>query len=105
MGVYERRLMLLEMLSVAKLVTYSRLAQELGVSIETIRTDITALMCLYPIETVRGCNGGVKLADRQHFHRKTLSDDQTAFLIKIRARFDNEELAMLDSIILQLATQ
>ena len=105
MGVYERRLMLLEMLSVAKLVTYSRLAQELGVSIETIRTDITALMCLYPIETVRGCNGGVKLADRLPSRHKALTDDQTAFLIKIRARFDKEELEMLDSIILQLAAQ
>ena len=103
MGVYERRLMLLEMLSVAKLVTYGRLAEELGVSIETIRTDITALMCLYPIETVRGCNGGVKLANRSLSHNNPLTKDQTAFLIRIRTRFDIEELEMLDSIILQLA--
>lgn len=105
MGMYERRLMILEMLSVTNLVTYSRLAKELGVSIETIRTDITALMCLYPIETVRGCNGGVKLIDRPLSRHKTLTEDQTSFLFRIRARFDNEELEMLDSIILQFAAQ
>lgn len=44
MGVYERRLMILEMLSVTKRITYRRLAQELGVSVETIRMDILALM-------------------------------------------------------------
>ena len=102
MGVYERRLMLMEMLSVTELATYRQLAEELGVSVETIRTDITALMCLYPIETIRGCNGGVKLADHLSRHR-TLTKKQTAFLIGIRARFEGEDLEMLDSIILQLA--
>ena len=62
MGVYERRLMIVEMLSVAKRITYHYLAQELNVSVETIRTDIIALMCIYPIEITRGRNGGVKLA-------------------------------------------
>ena len=52
MGVYERRLMILEMLSVTKRITYRCLAQELGVSVETIRMDVLALMCIYPIEVV-----------------------------------------------------
>ncbi len=59
MGVYERRLMIVEMLSVAKRITYHYLAQELSVSVETIRTDIIALMCIYPIEITRGRNGAL----------------------------------------------
>ena len=103
MGVYERRLMLLEMLSVTNLITYSQLAQELKVSVETIRTDITALMCLYPIETVRGCNGGVKLMGGYPSRRKALTKKQTAFLINMRRKVDGDELKTLDSIILQFA--
>ncbi len=74
MGVYERRLMILEMLSVTKRITYHHLAQELGVSVETIRMDVLALMCIYPIEVVRGCNGGVKLAEGYPSRRKVLSE-------------------------------
>lgn len=40
------------------------LAQELNVSIRTIKYDIEELACSYPIETVRGRYGGcVKLSD------------------------------------------
>lgn len=105
MGVYERRLLLMEILSKVELVTYSQLAEELGVSIETIRTDITSLMCLYPIETVRGCHGGVKFLGRRSSSHKILTEKQTSFLISIRTQFDGEELEILDSIILQLAAQ
>lgn len=103
MGVYERRLIILEMLSVTKRITYRCLAQELGVSVETIRMDVLALMCIYPIEVVRGCNGGVKLAEGYPSHRKALSEKQSALLVQLRTQLTGEDLQMLDNIILQFA--
>lgn len=103
MGVYERRLMILEMLSVTKRITYRCLAQELGVSVETIRTDVLALMCIYPIEVVRGCNDGVKLAEDYPSRRKTLNEKQSALLVRLRTQLTGEDLQMLDNIILQFA--
>ena len=92
MGVYERRLMILEMLSVTKRITYHHLAQELGVSVETIRMDVLALMCIYPIEVVRGCNGGVKLAEGYPSRRKVLSEKQSALLVQLRTQLTGEDL-------------
>ena len=101
MGVYERRLMIVEMLSVAKRITYHYLAQELNVSVETIRTDIIALMCIYPIEITRG----VKLADGYPVRRKPLGEEETALLMNLRAQLTGEKREMMDNIILQLAAQ
>ena len=105
MGVYDRRLKLLDILSLsgAEPVTYGRLAQELNVFAETIRTDVLALICSYQIEIVRGCNGGVRLQREKTSRNKILTDDQAVFLINIRSRFNGEELRMLDSIIHRLA--
>lgn len=102
MGVYERRLMIVEMLSAAKRITYHRLAQELGVSVETIRMDIIALMCIYPIEIARGRNGGVKLADGYPVRRKPLGEEESALLMDLRAQLTGEKLKIMDNIILQL---
>ena len=102
MGVYERRLMIVEMLSAAKRITYHRLAQELGVSVETIRMDIIALMCIYHIEIARGRNGGVKLADGYPVRRKPLGEEESALLMDLRAQLTGEKLKIMDNIILQL---
>lgn len=103
MGVYERRLIIMEMLSAAKRITYRRLAQELGVSVETIRTDIIALMCIYPIEVVRGRNGGVELAEGYPYRRKPLDEDELALLMNLRMQLSDENLKTMDRIILQFA--
>ena len=60
----ERRQELLEVLSRRRHDTYSNLACEFNVSRMTIRRDILALMCSYPIKTVHGGrHGGVKVED------------------------------------------
>ena len=94
--------MIVEMLSVAKRITYHYLAQELNVSVETIRTDIIALMCIYPIEIARGRNGGVKLADGYPVRRKPLGEEESALLMDLRAQLTGEKLKIMDNIILQL---
>lgn len=75
----------------------------LGVSAETIRTDVLALMCIYPIEVVRGCNGGVKLAEGYPSRRKTLNEKQSVLLVQLRTQLTGEDLQTLDNIILQFA--
>lgn len=103
MGVYERRLMIVEMLSVSKRITYRHLAQELNVSVETIRADIIALMCIYPIEVARGCNGGIRLVEGYPSRRKPLTEKQSALLMYLRTQLTGEKLEILDSIIFQLS--
>lgn len=50
----DRRRMLLKILSVRKCEKIENLALELEVSCRTIRYDIEALSCAYPIRTVTG---------------------------------------------------
>lgn len=99
----ERRQELLEVLCRRRRDTYSNLAQEFGVSKRTIQNDILSLSCSYPIETVSGNGGGIKIADWYHLNRKTLNPDQVALLKKLGAQLQGEDLATLNSIISDFA--
>ncbi len=94
----ERRQELLETLCRRRKDTYANLAHEFGVSKRTIRYDIEILSCSYPIETVSGNGGGVKIADWYHLNRKTLNPKQVALLKKLGAQLQGEDLATLNSI-------
>jgi len=63
--------------------TMGQLACELGVTTRTIRNDITILTTKYPLETVRGNGGGVKLMDWYHPHKNTLSQEHQNVLIEL----------------------
>ena len=96
----ERREAEMEILCRKKQVTYRELAQEFGVSRETIRKDILDLMCSYPIETVRGrYGGGVKILPGFSIQPKTLNREQVAFLEGMRSRVTSDELEVLSSIL------
>ncbi|WP_251491048.1 HTH domain-containing protein [Otoolea muris] len=104
MSYAERREAILEVLCIRRHETYRNLAFEFHVSRETIRHDIAALMCLYPIETVRGrYGGGVKLAEGFDPYRRKLTARQAALLIKLSAQLTGDELSILDSILRQFA--
>jgi len=76
MSLSERRQRLLELLCLRRHDTYDNLAYEFNVSKMTIRRDITALMCSYPIETVRGrYGGGVRVKADYWPFRKTLTKE------------------------------
>ena len=70
-NIFERRQRLMEVLCLRRHDTYDNLASEFKVSKMTIRRDIAALTCSYPIETVRGrYGGGVRVrADRSEERR------------------------------------
>ena len=104
MSAGERRQRILEILCLRRQDTYGNLATEFGVSRETIRRDILVLMCSYPIETVRGRHGGgVKISDDYWPYRKTLDSEQIDFLIRQSKKVEGRDLAILSSILFQLA--
>lgn len=100
----ERRQDLLEVLCHRRYDTYDNLAFEFNVSRRTIRRDIAILMCSYPIETIRGYGGGVKIADGYYYsHRKSLNKKQTALLRRLRVQLEDADLEIIDSILIQFA--
>ncbi len=104
MSLSERRQRLLEVLCLRRHDTYDNPAHEFNVSKMTIRRDITALTCSYPIETVRGRYGdGVQVKDDYLPYRKTLNAKQVTLLIRLSAQLDGDDLATISSIIFQLA--
>lgn len=72
----ERRQRLLEVLCIRRYDTCDNLAHEFHVANSTIRRDLEILTCSYPIETVRGRYGGVRVADGYYLYRKTLTPNQ-----------------------------
>ena len=109
MGSAERRQELLEVLCHRRHDTYDNLARDFNVSKMTIRRDIAALMCSYPIETVHGGRHGcVKVMDRYYLHHrnrdyKTLDTKQIALLRKLGSQLVGDDLDTLNSILVQFA--
>ena len=99
MNPWERRQKILEILCLRRHETTETLAHEFNVSRETIRRDITVLTCSYPVETVQGSHGGVRVADWFHLDRRTLNSDEITFLHKLEGRLDGADREMLNRII------
>lgn len=76
----ERRQLILEALSNRRQDTYVNLAREMGVSKSTIRRDIEALSIEYPIYTIPGNAGGIRVADGYYFGRRYLKSSQEELL-------------------------
>lgn len=91
----ERRAEIMRILVARRHETMAELANELGVTDRTIRTDITVLTADYPLETVRGNGGGVKIADWYHPHKNFLSSEHQTVLIKMLDKADKQEQKIL----------
>ena len=88
---WERRQKILETLCLRRHDTYKNLAHEFNVSTGTIRRDIVVLTCSYPLETVRGNYGGVRVAEWFHLDRRALR--------RLAESLDGPDLEMLNRII------
>ena len=71
----ERQQRILEILSFRRSETMANIADELGVSIRTIRYDIDALTGSAPIYTVKGNGGSVRVADGWYLSKTYLCDE------------------------------
>ena len=103
MNPWERRQKILEVLCLRRQETTDNLAHEFHVSRETIRRDITILTCSYPIETVQGGHGGVRVADWFHLDRRALNSDEISFLRRLEGQLDGADREMLNRIIVQFS--
>ena len=74
------------------------LAREFRVCERTIRYDIEELTLAYPLETVQGNGGGVKVVDGYFIGRKYLKPSQQQLLQKLAALLTGEDLIIMQSI-------
>ena len=96
---WERRQKILEVLCLRRHDTYGNLAHEFNVSTGTIRRDIVVLTCSYPIETVQGGHGGVRVAEGVPLDRRSLNSAEITFLRRLGESLDGHDREMLNRII------
>ncbi len=99
MSANERRAEIMRIMVARRQESMQVLARELGVSDRTIRTDILALTAEYPLETVRGNGGGVRIADWYHPHKNILSKEQISVLEQLFPQANDEQKRVLDQML------
>ena len=103
MNPWERRQKILEVLCLRRHETTGNLAHEFNVSRGTIRRDDRILTCSYPVETVSGGHGGIRVAEWFHLDRRALNSAEITFLHKLGESLDGSDLEMLNRIITQFS--
>lgn len=79
----ERRAEIMRILESRRQEKMINLAHKFNVTRKTICTDIEILMASYPVKTVKGRYGCVKLEDGYAMYKNFLSDEQQEVLIEI----------------------
>lgn len=95
----ERRAEIIRIMVARRQESMQVLARELGVSDRTIRTDILALTAEYPLETIRGNGGGVRIADWYHPHKNILTVEQMTVLEQLMSQADDNQKRVLDQML------
>lgn len=99
MSANERRAEIIRIMVARRQESMQVLARELGVSDRTIRTDILALTAEYPLETIRGNGGGVRIADWYHPHKNILTVEQMTVLEQLMSQADDDQKRVLDQML------
>lgn len=99
MGANERRAEIMRILGGRRQETIGRLASELGVTERTIRNDVLVLTVKYPLETVRGNGGCVRLAHGYRTHKIILSQEQQKVLNQMLDKADEYQQKILKEIL------
>lgn len=95
----ERRQMILDYLLERRATTRYELSNHFNVSLRTIERDILILSCSYPIMTIQGGGGGIKIADGYRLGMKYLSESQAALLKQLSENLSGEDLETMQSIL------
>lgn len=99
LSVNERRMQILEVLCERKFETIDNLMFEFSASRATIKRDIQELILSYPVYTVQGHGGGVRIDDGYRLGMKYFSEKQTALLEKLTEGLTGEELETMKGIL------
>ena len=95
----ERSAEIMRILTYRRHETMGQLARELGVTDRTIHTDILCLTADYPLDTVRGNGGCVKLADWYHPNKVIFTHEQEAVLARALDKADEPDRKVLREIL------
>ena len=95
----ERRQMILEYLLEHRETTRFELSNHFNVSLRTIERDVLILSCSYPIITIQGGGGGIKIADGYRLGMKYLSESQAALLEQLSETLSGKDLEIMQSIL------
>ena len=95
----ERRQALLETLCVRRHETRENLAFEFDVSLRTIDRDIEFLSVKYPIITIQGNGGGIRVTDGFNIYNIRLDEKQTSFLKGLLKRLSGRDKEIMIGII------
>lgn len=99
MSSVERRAELIRIMICRRKSDVHELAEELNVSARTIQRDIQVLVLDYPIESISGNKGGIRLPDWYHPHRRLFSRNQTELLESLIQLTDEQQETVLKQII------
>ena len=101
--VSERRSKILEFLTLTKHTTRIELAEEFGVSLDTIDRDVLYLSSIAPIYTKQGNGGGIYILPEFRSYKNYLSEAEENFLYSLMQRVEIEEKRILCGIIIKFA--
>lgn len=99
----ERRNKIMERLSFRRHDTMQNLADEFGVSWDTIHRDILCLEAEYPIVVTPGRGGGVRLPDGYYTSQKHITPKQIAAIQRVLSSVCSDDRETLESILSDFA--
>jgi len=91
----ERRAEIMRILECERVAKMTNLAARFKVSRQTILTDIEILMASYPIETIRGRYGHVKLQEGYALYQSFLSQEVQDALLRNLGKFDEPDARLI----------
>ena len=95
----ERRNEILNILAETKRTTVPELMMDLHASRSTVMRDIDVLSCSYPIETIQGNGGGVRVMEGERIYRRALNRKEESFLLNLLPGLQTEEREIAEGIL------
>ncbi len=95
----ERRNAILEVLCLRRFETVNNLAFEFDVTERTIRNDILTLSLEYPIYTIQGNGGGIRVDENFKLGRSYLKDEQQELLERLLPELKGKDAEVMKSIL------
>ena len=99
----ERRQEIVEILSDRRFEKIENLMSEFGVSRSTIKRDIETLSLSYPIYSVSGNGGGIRVAEGWYSSRRYLKPAQEELLTRLKSELQSDDLQVMESILAAFA--